>query len=1022
MDLVPHSTLPMWWRVLWGSVFILLLTDSLDCREHFLCQDVCLDSHIICYVNNDCEYNTEQTCDGYGDRDIILNSTLPSVTVTSAHYPNMYPGNSHCLWFITANSRSKIAFQFSMFNLEQRYDTVTIGNGHNPSIQNSEIGSFSGSLPNITVFSKEHTAWMRFTTDSSINYSGFLVWISQETDEVSCQQDEFECQDKSSGLICLAVETACDGFTLCPDGSDEGSCGNCGAEVIYIYEDPITLTSPNYPDDYPNDVNCVWRLIGELAVPVTMRIQDFVLENFYDVLKVRFQETEQVAQPTEVFSLTGGSVSKQTFTWDSTAGNVLLELKTDRTIARRGFSITIAHYHNYTEDEDLEALCEEDEFHCGGGLCVTLSSECNGYLDCINYEDETNCNDVFCPDSYKCDNFNLSVTANPTQTHPPHSTTDSSDYSSHPFSSDFSSSDDGYLPQAQCIPLVMVCDGMMNCPNSDDEVQCDLKRCPAGCICSYKGTDLVVNCNNGWNSTTLTDLALTTHTLQLSGVNIGRLEQGLFKTSSYLKVLSLRNNLISEIQEDTFDGLDNLLWLDLSNTSLNELPGFSLSHLSSLRGITIFDVPLKRIKTEAFYGLSLVETLIIVRNIKGLPPLEIEEDAFIGLERVSKLYVDDHRLCCFIPSATECTTLEPEPPLFMCSELMPNTVLKVFMWILGISALIGNIFVMVWRCQEKTGGKTSRRVHSFLVFNLAVSDALMGLYMLIIASADAYFGERYFEVSMEWRTSILCQVAGFISIVASEASVFFLTFISIDRFLSILFPFSSYRFRPKSARIVAMCVWIGTVIIAIVPTILASDATSDVYGLSDVCIGLPLMTKVTHYETVDQQIDAGGVANITVSIPYPADYQASWFFSIALFLGVNLLCFSIILICYVSIFIRAKSSVKHLRRHKKQNDEVRMAIKMAAIVSTDFVCWVPVIIMGILSQARVVEIPTEAYAWTVVFILPINSSLNPYLYTISDLCCQQRKETSAKNTDVPVKTLSSENRISVLSPDDSLAH
>ncbi len=58
-----------------------------------------------------------------------------------------------------------------------------------------------------------------------------------------------------------------------------------------------------------------------------------------------------------------------------------------------------------------------------------------------------------------------------------------------------------------------------------------------------------------------------------------------------------------------------------------------------------------------------------------------------------------------------------------------------------------------------------------------------------------------------------------------------------------------------------------------------------------------------------------------------------------------------------------------------------MAVKMALIVGTDFACWMPVIIMGILSQAGIVEIGPGMYAWIVVFILPVNSSLNPYLYT-----------------------------------------
>ena len=63
--------------------------------------------------------------------------------------------------------------------------------------------------------------------------------------------------------------------------------------------------------------------------------------------------------------------------------------------------------------------------------------------------------------------------------------------------------------------------------------------------------------------------------------------------------------------------------------------------------------------------------------------------------------------------------------------------------------------------------------------------------------------------------------------------------------------------------------------------------------------------------------------------------------------------------------------------------QVKLAMRMAVIVGTDFICWMPIIFMGLLSASGAVEIPADIYAWTAVFILPLNSSLNPYLYTFS---------------------------------------
>ena len=354
-------------------------------------------------------------------------------------------------------------------------------------------------------------------------------------------------------------------------------------------------------------------------------------------------------------------------------------------------------------------------------------------------------------------------------------------------------------------------------------------------------------------------------------------------------------------------------------------------------------------------------------------------------------YQDDHRLCCHFDDLQECVSLEPQPPLFSCGSLMQNTVLRVFMWILGFSALFGNIFVIVWRQREKTGSQT-QAVHSFFVFNLAISDLFMGFYMLIIAAVDIYYGDKYFIESDLWRASNLCRFAGFISVLSSEASVFFITLISIDRFICIVYPFSQAKLTYKSSHIVVCILWVISLIISLIPTIFAGPE-SDVYDLSDVCIGLPLITRPTSFSTSDG-IDATSLINGTFIAPTASDTKPAWYYSIALFLGVNLICFVVILGCYIAIFESIRRSSRRVGR-KPKDDERKMAIKMAVIVGSDFVCWMPVIIMGILSQTGLATIPIEMYVWIVVFILPINSSLNPYLYSVSSLIGNRLKTTSS---------------------------
>ncbi len=324
---------------------------------------------------------------------------------------------------------------------------------------------------------------------------------------------------------------------------------------------------------------------------------------------------------------------------------------------------------------------------------------------------------------------------------------------------------------------------------------------------------------------------------------------------------------------------------------------------------------------------------------------------------------------------------------------MQNTVLRVFMWILGFSALIGNIFVIIWRQREKARNET-QAVHSFFVLNLAMSDLLMGFYMLIIATVDIYYGDKYYLESDLWRASNLCRFAGFISLLSSEGSVFFITLISIDRLICIAYPFSRAKLTPHSSHVTVCILWGISLIISLIPTILAGPE-SDVYDLSDVCIGLPLITRPTSFTTPDG-IDATSFTNGTVIPPTASDTKPAWYYSIALFLGVNLACFLTILGCYISIFESLRRSSRRVGR-KPIDEERKTAIKMAVIVGTDFLCWMPVIIMGILSQTGSVTIPIEMYVWIVVFILPINSALNPYLYSLSSVISNRKKTTSSNS-------------------------
>ena len=327
---------------------------------------------------------------------------------------------------------------------------------------------------------------------------------------------------------------------------------------------------------------------------------------------------------------------------------------------------------------------------------------------------------------------------------------------------------------------------------------------------------------------------------------------------------------------------------------------------------------------------------------------------------------------------------------------MRNNLLRVSMWCLGVSALIGNVVVILWRlCGKEEGGK---KTHSFFVVNLAISDFMMGAYMLTIAVADLHFGERYSRVANEWRSGAICKTAGVISVLSSEASVFFVTLISLDCFFGIVFPFSRIKLGNTTAKVLVALTWVSSLCLSIGPTFFVG-ADSKVYGLSDVCIGLPLLTKPTTF-VIEESYIGNSSDTGSILIPVGQGKEPAWIYSIVLFLGVNLLCFLVVFGAYLGMFISVKLAGGKVRRFSKRNKDIKMAVKMGLIVGTDFACWMPVIVMGILSQTGLVDISPDMYAWVVVFILPINSSLNPYLYTFFTRFTTGRYRQAKKDTRV----------------------
>ena len=483
-------------------------------------------------------------------------------------------------------------------------------------------------------------------------------------------------------------------------------------------------------------------------------------------------------------------------------------------------------------------------------------------------------------------------------------------------------------------------------------------------------------------------------------LNLNQLETlptGLFQEVPRLEVIFLQRNKLTILSSDIFLGLSNLTHLILGDNQLTEISYNVFKDTTKLIFLDLQNNMLS--KLPYFEYLTKLEYLGLINNT-----LTKFNEKFPSFAKKTHMIVNQPEICECYTTNTSCTALRERSPYLTCKRLLSNTVLQIFMWLIGVNALCGNIFVLCWRKEHNH----SNKVQSLLLSNLALSDLLMGVYMIIIASADIYYKE-YFPMNAEiWRSSITCKIAGALSIASSEGSVFFVTMISIDRFICIKNPYSTKKLGVKSTTILISILWLIAFALAVTPS-LYSGKDHDFYEISHVCIGLPLAQIQRHFiNTTEEVKKINGFSYRSYIAVTSHENTSGTYFSIAVFLGLNCLCYLIILLCYLVIITVVYKTARDAGRKQDMNEQIRLTLKVAAIVGTDFMCWFPIIILGILVQVRVLTLPASVVEWCVTFVLPINSAINPYMYTIADVISKRKKTTnttqcSSQNNTIQMK-------------------
>ena len=396
----------------------------------------------------------------------------------------------------------------------------------------------------------------------------------------------------------------------------------------------------------------------------------------------------------------------------------------------------------------------------------------------------------------------------------------------------------------------------------------------------------------------------------------------------------------------------------------------------------------------------------------------------------------------------DCFDLSDECNDICGKRILENLTLQISSWIMGVLALTFNSYTVF--CGIKTikhCGTERMLTNKAMVSLIGSGDLFIGLYLVLLSFYDSFvYGNGFCRYQADWYTGTACSIFGIISTVGSQVSLFAMTALSIIRMYVLTFkkmsiPGPANRITAiKLGFLVAGIITISLAI-AVIPLIPSFEEyfVQGMYydSIYKVFIGFPNKEKhvnvlQAHYNTtnitmnltwkeIGDKVDRmftqkygnlrkrlvhfygndgvclfkyfvrsddarrirqsiGGRADITDHKGDPVVW---------LMLGVNLACFIIITCCYIVINIQTRISSRQSGQYhnpERVRDNRALQNKITLIVATDFLCWVPFIVISGMHNLGVFD-ATKWYVTYAMVVLPLNSVINPLIYdkTLTEL-------------------------------------
>uniref|UniRef100_A0A8D0VUB7 G-protein coupled receptors family 1 profile domain-containing protein n=1 Tax=Sus scrofa TaxID=9823 RepID=A0A8D0VUB7_PIG len=453
-----------------------------------------------------------------------------------------------------------------------------------------------------------------------------------------------------------------------------------------------------------------------------------------------------------------------------------------------------------------------------------------------------------------------------------------------------------------------------------------------------------------------------------------------FSVCQKLQKIDLRHNEICEIQADTFQQLLGLRSLNLAWNKIATIHPNAFSTLPSLRKLDLSSNRLSSFPVTGLHGLThlkltgnhALQSLISSENFPELKVIEMPyayQCCVFGVcENVYKIsnqwnkadnnsaddlhkkdagmfQVQDERdledfLLDFEEDlkalhSVQCT---PSPgPFKLCEYLLGSWLIRIGVWTIAVLALTCNTLV------TSTVFRAPLYISSIklLIGLIAAANTLMGVSSAVLAAVDAFTFGSFARHGAWWEQGVGCQIVGFLSIFASESSVFLLTLAALERGFSVKCS-AKFEMKTPSSSLKAALVLCAllALTIAAVPLLGGSE-----YSASPLCL------------------------------PLPFGEPSAMGYVVALVL-LNSLCFLVMTIAYTKLYCSLeKGDLENIL-------DCSMVKHIALLLFTNCILYCPVAFLSFSSLLNLTFISPEVIKFILLVIVPLPACLNPLLYIL----------------------------------------